>query len=474
MINPKKELFKWGPIDGRPIYVDPFVHAFIEYPKHFDGKWPDVAGFLKHDKVIFIIDYENLRNNGEHIFKKYVLDEKELKKGYELWIKTTEKVMEFEELVNKGLSKLSDAELAKQLDGWNKAHINFWVYGFMPELSNWGGEQLLKRKILEFNKLNFIEIFEKLSAPEDFSFFQIEEMELMKIRLVKNKEKQEEEIKKHQKRYYWLRNNYCSTTVLGVDYFRQELKKISEHGAKSKTKEVKNYIKKVIEEKQKVIDKYDISEEVAHIAKKLSYCVWWQDYRKSFIFIANHIITSFLKEISKRKGIQFKELCYYTTPEIEALVQKNKRIEAKKRFKGFIEYCHESGKITFLEGKEANDFIKPYIEVKVDPNIKEIKGIVVSKGKVKGKVKILFTSGDAHKMNKGDILVSPMTSPDFIIAMKKASAIITDEGGMTCHAAIVSRELGVPCIVGTRIATKVLKDGEEVEVDAEKGIVRRL
>ncbi len=63
-----------------------------------------------------------------------------------------------------------------------------------------------------------------------------------------------------------------------------------------------------------------------------------------------------------------------------------------------------------------------------------------------------------------------MTDPDFLPAMKKASAIITDEGGITCHAAIVSRELKIPCIIGTRIATKVLKDGDLVEVDANKGI----
>ena len=77
-------------------------------------------------------------------------------------------------------------------------------------------------------------------------------------------------------------------------------------------------------------------------------------------------------------------------------------------------------------------------------------------------------------MKKGDILVAPMTSPDFITAMRKASAVVTNEGGMTCHAAIVSRELKIPCIVATRIATKVLKDGDIIEVDATKGIVRKI
>ncbi|MBU3906524.1 phosphoenolpyruvate synthase, partial [Patescibacteria group bacterium] len=76
------------------------------------------------------------------------------------------------------------------------------------------------------------------------------------------------------------------------------------------------------------------------------------------------------------------------------------------------------------------------------------------------------------KMEKVDILVAGMTSPEFIIVMKKAKAIITDHGGMTSHAAIVSRELGVPCIVGTKIATQVLKDGDLVEVDADQGVIK--
>lgn len=66
-----------------------------------------------------------------------------------------------------------------------------------------------------------------------------------------------------------------------------------------------------------------------------------------------------------------------------------------------------------------------------------------------------------------------MTSPDYILAIKKAGAIVTDEGGLTCHVAIVSRELGIPCVIGTKTGTKMLKTGDKIEVDAEKGIVKK-
>ena len=77
-------------------------------------------------------------------------------------------------------------------------------------------------------------------------------------------------------------------------------------------------------------------------------------------------------------------------------------------------------------------------------------------------------------MNKGDILVSIATDPDIVPAMKKAAAFITEQGGVTSHAAIVAREMKKPCVIGTKIATKVLKDGDLVEVDATRGIVKIL
>jgi len=100
-----------------------------------------------------------------------------------------------------------------------------------------------------------------------------------------------------------------------------------------------------------------------------------------------------------------------------------------------------------------------------------LKGLGASPGMGMGKVKLIKSSKEIKNMDRGDILVTEMTTPDFVPAMKKAAAIVTDTGGMTSHAAIVSRELGVPCIVGTGTATSVLKDGMEISVDGSHGIV---
>lgn len=105
---------------------------------------------------------------------------------------------------------------------------------------------------------------------------------------------------------------------------------------------------------------------------------------------------------------------------------------------------------------------------------KELTGDIAMKGKAQGRVRLILHKEQISEFHEGEILVTENTEPSFLPAMKKAAAIVTDEGGITSHAAIVSRELKKPCIIGTKIATKAFKDGDMVEVDAEKGVVRKV
>jgi pyruvate,water dikinase len=99
------------------------------------------------------------------------------------------------------------------------------------------------------------------------------------------------------------------------------------------------------------------------------------------------------------------------------------------------------------------------------------RGLAASAGRASGAVRVLTSPEQSARLKSGEVLVAPMTSPDWVPAMRRAAALITDGGGMTCHAAIVSRELGVPCVVGTRNATTTLRDGEVVTVDGKRGEV---
>lgn len=104
----------------------------------------------------------------------------------------------------------------------------------------------------------------------------------------------------------------------------------------------------------------------------------------------------------------------------------------------------------------------------------ELKGTIAYRGRVKGTVRIVLDNEDIAKVAEGDILVTDMTTPNHLPALKRAAAFVTNRGGMLCHAAVLSREYQKPCVINTKNATEVLTNGMHVEVDAETGFVRSL
>src|SRR3989344_878345 len=155
--------------------------------------------------------------------------------------------------------------------------------------------------------------------------------------------------------------------------------------------------------------------------------------------------------------LQIKEIENNTPPSLEIL---------RQRASGYFFTNNElyvGASRSFVEEK----FNIQFEEINVKADLKEFKGQSAFKGIVRGVAKVLYGVREIDKIKSGDIIVAPMTLPDFLPAMKRAAAFVTDEGGVVCHAAIMARELQKPCIVATKIATKALKDGDEIEVDAK-------
>ncbi len=133
------------------------------------------------------------------------------------------------------------------------------------------------------------------------------------------------------------------------------------------------------------------------------------------------------------------------------------------------------GKEIIVSGEQAKKLVSHYATTATKKEKSNIaKGSTSYPGRIIGTARIILVKNEFSKLHTGDILVTSMTTPDFVVLMKKAAAIVTDEGGLSCHAAIVSREMKVPCIIGTRNATKILKDGDKVLVDATKGTVEKI
>jgi len=188
----------------------------------------------------------------------------------------------------------------------------------------------------------------------------------------------------------------------------------------------------------------------------------YEDVHKRCFILENKL----LNKLENKYKLNKNTLSCLTIREFEKFLKTKKvplNVEERKKF--FVIRYSNGQEISFSDEKLWNRF-----EEKLKDD--DLMGKPSYHGMVSGSVKIIRKIEDAKKVKKGDVLVASMTDPRYLSAMKKAVAFITDEGGILCHAAIVAREMKKPCIIGTKMATKVLKDGDLVEVDANKGIIR--
>ncbi|MFH1664247.1 MAG: PEP-utilizing enzyme [archaeon] len=202
-------------------------------------------------------------------------------------------------------------------------------------------------------------------------------------------------------------------------------------------------------------------------------------YRAESNFLLSYFsfkLIPFYSEMAERIGLTYGELKNFTDEEVERFLKYNSKAD-RQTLNERTAFCYvlEEEKY-FLESGENALKIKSIIEGTPSDSSGEkfFSGMSASSGTVFGKAVVLSDSSEISRIEKGDILVAPATSVDFVPAMKKASAIITEFGGITSHAAIVSRELGIPCIVGVKNITKLLKDGDKIKVDAFKGLIEKV
>jgi len=189
------------------------------------------------------------------------------------------------------------------------------------------------------------------------------------------------------------------------------------------------------------------------------------------------IIGKCVNIIGIKDGFDGKLLRYMTLDEIRIYLNKKKISkkqikELKKRTKGYVYLYLDKKDYVFADKKIIESVKKEFFNINMK-NICEIRGHTAYPGLVKGMV---YNTGSKKHINKKEkfVLITHMTLPGDTVLISKCSAIVTDEGGMLSHAAIVAREMKKPCIIGTKIATKLFKDGDYIEVDANKGIARKI
>jgi len=236
--------------------------------------------------------------------------------------------------------------------------------------------------------------------------------------------------------------------------------------------EIINPINKIIKKKKAIALELKLTPDEKNLLNLACKFVRWMDERKYGMMTQLYYFYSFFHHLSEQLAIPYEQIVALGVKDIRKIILGSKLTRSNSQTPKL--HIYEKGQHVFaFLGQEADHQIE--IISGLPPSLNDFSGIVACREKnnqkVKGKVKII-KDPVLEPFQQGDILVTSMTRIEFVPLMKKALAIITDEGGIACHAAIVSRELGIPCLIGTKIATQVLKDGDLVEVDADKGIIR--
>lgn len=287
-------------------------------------------------------------------------------------------------------------------------------------------------------------------------------------------------VKRGKRKMDWLSKKYSSLGMF--EWFYEEYKKsdhliqiekMSRESAQRIENEVKTRYKKRKMENDAIISKFKNSKKILELLDLLSLYANYKEWKSFWREKASFKLSVIFDEISKRLNIEKKLLIFMTYKEIEFALNTANSIDIEKiknRSDNSIFIFESKG----VEVVTENDLLLKFDNKFKEKKLSEITGLPTFKGKIIGNVKLVISSDDFHKMKKGDILVTSTTRPDYIKVMELAGAFITNEGGLLSHAAILAREMKKPCIIGTKIATKVLKDGDLVEVDANKGIIKLL
>lgn len=414
---------------------------------------------------------------------------------------------ETDKLSKINLGALSDRELLKLYYGYYSIYESVHIWHWVQTCVDFG-ENLFSKYLMAYlkdkignKKYSLGDVFAVLTTPTNESNPTKEHKDLLKIlqyivkhQKLKNYFKNTETriivselknknapldkmLEKHAQKYGWLGYGTVGPNW-DKNYFIDILASLVRQNAQPEKllRNLEQY-KKITFLKQKKYQK-ELTIDATHkrlfkIARGL---VFTKGLRKDSMFHSYSVIENLFREIGRRFYLSVQQVRFCYPHEIKSLLLQGKFSAAKlnERYKFSVQYSfgkHYKDDI-LLEGKKAKDFLKTLRFFRVDiKDVKFLEGDCASSGQARGEVRIVNIKKDMQNMKKGNILVSGATNPDLVPAIKKSSAIVTDVGGITCHAAIISRELGIPCVIGTKIATKVLKNGDMVHVDATHGKV---
>lgn len=459
------------------LFVDALSWATIRYSNIIGNGMSEYFSFLENGKIIEVFHSKDYQEKMDHVHGQYFLKSEKRR----TWIidKYKEIFREYRQFERKlgrlDLPGITNSEILIFFTDFFDFFVKMLAYyrATRPEVEV-GADEIMRKVIrTKFETELLDEMIGLITESPKESIILREKKDWLKILIKKSADKKdlEKHIEKFPSFFINIINKEETVRMLMVRWKsdHRRIKKIKE--------EITNKINflKELPKKQKTIYKQcNNNKKLVTYSKMIQDFGWYRLEFKDVWAGAEIKFMPLFQEIAERMVISVSDLVnFYTIEEVKDFLAENKTIskkELKKRKRG-LAILVRNGRRQLISGAEALKLLKV-----VRGSIKKdtiITGTTACRGLVSGRVSIIFPdSMNGAKFKRGDILVTTGTQPAMVPIMSQASAIVTDFGGMTSHSAIVARELKIPCIIGTKIATKVLKDGDMVEVDANKGIVK--
>lgn len=440
--------------------------------------------FFINRKCICIYNQDELNEIGKFLLNKYITTPPYFNKVKRLH---TPYGLKAEKLVRKVLlnqSAIRTAPALKYLSSLKKAWINFDQVNVLPWFL---GADFLREYIIGQLTHKYgatPEDIDLLCAADKLSLPAQEELKSYKAALASKKGTDTaKSASLLSKEFGWIPFGYDGPNFWDHVYFQKKIKLLSKKPIgqlQKKILAIENQAQKTRHTQSVILKKYKLGAPTLRLLVILRELFVLTDERKKFQFQIHYAYHKVLDILGPVYNMSQLELKYLETDEILAMSKNHKykyfKNLAQKRIKNPVCIYTSNGKIKKIYvGKSAEARLDKLAHKGKD--LTELSGQVANKSKqifLRGTVQKIMLSRDSHTMKKGNILVTSMTTPDFVQAMRLAKAIITDEGGVTSHAAIVSRELGIPCIIGTKIATQILQNGDTVEINTQKATIKKI
>jgi phosphohistidine swiveling domain-containing protein len=381
-----------------------------------------------------------------------------------------------------GLKSNTDLGAVERLQNFKTQYVELAVYLPLVVFAGKFLENKVKELIREKTGNENERYFRGIVYPRKLNEGTEEVIELLKIaEYIKDKKKSIDEkpvvaeIERHWEKFSWLGTRWDFEPIWTLD----EMKTRVERFVKKNPSEELELLFQPREEAEDVtkefIEKYHLTVAEQELINLVKEFVYLRTFRSEGLIRASVLSRPLLSGVATKLAISERELFLLTIDEIiEALRGKlDYKSYLEERKKGYAMALLSNQTYIFTgEDKERMESLDMF--QRELGSTQKIQGQIAWRGKARGTVRIVKIQADCERVMEGDILVSVMTFPNYIAAMERAAAFVTDEGGILCHAAIVSREMKKPCIIGTKTATRALKDGDLVEVDADNGTVRIL